>query len=102
MRIAFSVPRHREFGTPSDRLAKAVAQLMDEISTDFPRLLANYVSDGLIDNEGAGLAARLLLITRLDNAVKKESRSGPASFNGLVSLSLKNYLGLTVVNVFSR
>ena len=77
MRIAYSVPSHREFlrsGTQSEPiLAGAAAQYMAELS-DIPEVLAKYASNGLVERGESGeLAARLLLITAYDNAVKNKN-----------------------------
>ena len=80
MKIAYSIPVHQEFlrlGTPSEPiLAEAAAQYMSRLS-DIPPVLADYSSNGLVEKGESGeLAARLLLITAYDNAVKnKQLRS---------------------------
>ena len=74
MRIRIACPQksHREFsGTLFEPiLAEAAAQYMVELS-DVPEVLAKYASNGLVEKgESEELAARLLLITAYDNALK--------------------------------
>ncbi len=74
MRIAYSVPSHREYmrsGSPSEPiLAEAAAQLMKHIE-DVPKRLAKFVNRGLIEKGQAGeLVARLLLTLAYDSAIK--------------------------------
>ena len=76
MRIVYSVPSQCEFlrsATPSEPiLAEAAAQYMAELS-DIHEVLASYASNGPVEKGESGeLAARLLLITAYDNAVKNK------------------------------
>ena len=75
MRIVYSIPSHRESLRSSEPiLAEAAAQYMD--STQFfnvPDVLARYALYEFIKKGESGeLAARLLLMTAYDNAVKNK------------------------------
>jgi hypothetical protein len=75
MRIAYSVPKHREYlrsGAPSEPiLAEAAARVMESIGS-IPNALLKMVQDGLISKGERGeLVARLLLILAHDRAARK-------------------------------
>jgi hypothetical protein len=75
MRIAYSVPKHREYlrsGAPSEPiLAEAAARVMESIPS-VPDALLKLVRDGLISKGERGeLVARLLLILAHDRAARK-------------------------------
>jgi hypothetical protein len=79
MRIAYSVPSHREYmrsGTPSEPiLAEAAAQLMQYL-TNIPSTLSGFVGQGLVEKGHAGeLVARLLLTLAYDRAIENDSNS---------------------------
>ena len=93
MRIAYSVPKHREYfrsGTPSEPiLAEAAAQEMNEMAWPIPDILAEFVRDGLIDKGESGELVMRLLLTEAWNAAAKTScaRDGvPLSFSRAVHL----------------
>ncbi|PCH39945.1 hypothetical protein WOLCODRAFT_136576 [Wolfiporia cocos MD-104 SS10] len=87
MRIAYSVPTHREHlwsGYPSEPiLAEAAARAMARFTYPVVETLEAFVKDGLI--EKGELVMRLLLIEAFD-AAARENSSGPPQFNKPVSL----------------
>ena len=75
MRIAFSIPAHREYmrsGTPSEPiLAEAAAVGMDKFKVDAVDVVSQALESGIIDKgTRVELAARLLLIKAYDRALK--------------------------------
>jgi len=77
MRIAFSVPQHREFmrtGTPSEPiLAEAAAQIMNMPGFDTLAILNQYLEDGLAPKGERGeLVGRVLDILAIDSVITTE------------------------------
>ncbi|CAL1698542.1 unnamed protein product [Somion occarium] len=90
MRVAFSVPIHREYvrsGTPSEPiLAEAAAQHMDDSMTEDITVteVASIFEDGIVNKGEQGeLATRLLLTLAYDRAVK--AHYGESHANNLYS-----------------
>ncbi|KAL6303725.1 hypothetical protein BKA93DRAFT_786438 [Sparassis latifolia] len=97
MRIAYSVPKHREYvrsGCPSEPiLAEAAAQAMNELKRTVPEQLADFVVDGLIGKGEKGeLVMRLLLVQAYDKAAKKTCERDQVDLSFSRSVHLFDFL----------
>ncbi len=86
MRIAYSVPTHREYyrsGNPSEPiLAEAAAQEMSSSSRPIAELLRDYINEGLIDEGTRGeLVGRLLLTLAYDKAIRDTTSDLPKKYS---------------------
>ncbi|KZT03296.1 uncharacterized protein LAESUDRAFT_684107 [Laetiporus sulphureus 93-53] len=92
MRIAYSIPKHREYfrsGYPSEPvLAEAAARIVHEHRLPMAVVLEHYIRQGLMSKGERGeLVMRLLLIEAFDKATRKRyPNSAPMAFNHPIHL----------------